>query len=224
MFRTIDEGEKARHVSYYAYLVRGIHTEALERAMSLPQPGRWWEPPAYMIRAGDVQLFDWDANLALARVHLTVPEIDLGSYELMLCDDGCRMPLGNLIPSRVHVAEDPVAAQTARNLQKTNARLDLELARTRHALRETRHQLGAVDRDATASSEAVARLTDRLASRSEAPSPSWIAYVGWFFAGVLLTLVIVRRRHRMPPAEPALSRSFRVDDGISTVETERTSV
>lgn len=200
LFETIEDAQRARHVDCYAYLVHGFDRRALERAMSRPEPGRWWDPSGPITKIGTVELVHSDGNLVPARVRLTIPQVPPGSYDLMLCDSGCRTPLANLIPSAVHVTDDPVAAQTSRKLQDRNARLDLALAQVRSDLRDARRELRKVERDAAKANDAVARLNARLVTPRARPATPWVAYAGWFLAGAAIALLASRRRLRTPPA------------------------
>ncbi|CAN5545391.1 hypothetical protein BH20ACT21_BH20ACT21_05520 [soil metagenome] len=174
-FRGVVDAQKASNSDYYAYLVRGIDREALRWAMSRPQPKRWWKPPAEMTLLGDVDLSQWDTNSARSTARLTIPELSLGRYHLMLCDRGCRNPLGNLIPARVEVVDDPLAAQTSRKLQDATDRTSLALARLRKDLRqsdsrvylgaaEQLRKLGGVKANASETAQAVTALRKRLES------------------------------------------------------------
>jgi hypothetical protein len=116
----------------------------------------------------------------------------------MLCDIGCGHPLGNLIPSSVHVTEDPLAAQTSRHVQETNERLDLALARLHFDLRATRREFRAVAASAAETREDVVRLKERPAVRNVPPPVPWVAYAGWFLAGTTTALLVGRRRTELP--------------------------
>jgi hypothetical protein len=201
MFRTIEVAEKARTSAYYAYLVRGVDTEALDRAMSRPEPKRWWTPPEEMILIGDVELSRWNSNLAIATAHLSIPDIPSGRYNLMLCDAGCSTPLGNLIPMGVRVTPDALAAKTARRLQRANSKLQLALARVRRDVRQTKKHLAHVEGAAAESIDAVGRLEEKLSSRDPVPAPTpWWAFAAWFFGGSAVALAAIRlgRKRSVP--------------------------
>jgi hypothetical protein len=197
-FRSIEDARRADQEEYYAYLVHGFDKSRLERAMSRPQPGRWWEPPAHIVKVGRVELLDWNGNLADARVHLDIPKIAPDSYHLMLCNEDCRRPLANVIPARVQVTTDRVAAQTSRRLHETRERLRLALARIRHDIREGQHALQLAMEEATRATEAVALLKQSRSNRRPELSP-WIAYLGWLLGSAALGLLVRRRQVRTPP-------------------------
>lgn len=225
MFETLEVAQRARTVDYRAYLVRGIDTQAL-RATSEPQLRRWWTPPAEMTLVGDVELSRWDANLAIANAHLTIPEMTPGYYNLVLCDVGCQTPLGNLSPLRVQVSADAFAAQTARKVEQINARLKLALARVRSDLRRTQRQVraarsaaseaaaghAAAAEVAAATHDAIARSEERI-SALEAGSRSdpWTVYPAWFLIGAATALVGVRFRRRRDHAVSSLAPEVSIE-------------
>ncbi|HVL63617.1 MAG TPA: hypothetical protein VM573_00425 [Actinomycetota bacterium] len=190
-FPDLKEAHAARDVPYYAYLVEAFDEKALERAMSRPDPEPWWEPSGRVFRIGDVSLTGWDSNIARARVQMTVPEVEPGSYALMLCDAGCRTPLGNIVPAPVRVTQDVLAAQTARRLDRVRDRLRFQLARIRHDLREARGDLEA----ATTTADSTSPRTPEAVPDSAPPVP-WPAFAGWFFAGVATAALLGAVLHR----------------------------
>ena len=126
------EGAQNGSVPYYAYLVADIDEDMLNEAMSKPFDPDWWEPPDDATRVGDITFDRWDSNYAWAHVEIAIPALPGGRYWLMLCNEGCRKPLADVVPSEVFVVEDRL---TARFAAKT-------LANTR-LLRE---KLGPLDR------------------------------------------------------------------------------
>jgi hypothetical protein len=79
MFRDLEVAERARKSGqFHAYLARGVDYNALDRAMSVPEPERWWSPPDELTLIGNVRLSNWDANLAIATTELNVPEVAQG--------------------------------------------------------------------------------------------------------------------------------------------------
>lgn len=199
MFETLGEAERARMQTFYAYLVMEFDEKALDEAMSRGEPGDWWSPLTEPIRIGTVELFGWDANLAKARVRLDVPQVAPGPYSLMLCDEGCEVPLANVIPSGVEVTTDALAARTMRRLQDAEADLALALQRTRNDVRQTRaamrHALSEDAEQDAAQGERIRVLGKQLADVPRPDGPPWFAYAGWFFAGGAAALLLVGRRH-----------------------------
>lgn len=222
MFRNLGVAERARNSGeFHAYLARGVDYISLNKAMSVPEPKRWWSPPRELTLIGDVRLSNWDANLAIATTELDVPEVAPGSYALMLCNVGCVTPLGNLIPLQIQVSADALAAQTARRLQKTNARLDLALARVRGDLKQQTRQLNVAKADSAESTEAIARLQDKVSSLdSEAPSTPWLPHLLFFLAGAAATFLVLRFRRQgsSGPPEPPIARI--PDDARELVSTQ----
>ena len=199
-FHTMREGKPARGTRWHAYLLPQIDIRALDRAMQVAQPGDWWEPPGTMILAGEVRLSKETDGFVDALVHLTVPEIAPGSYYLMLCDVGCRTPLGEVIPQRVEVVADAFSAQIARKLERTNDRMTGALEDVRNELRRARIKVDALESILIQYREANEVLKDRITAleRKRPPTPSpWTAFAGWFVAGVAvsaLALTVVHRR------------------------------
>jgi hypothetical protein len=185
--------------------------------MSPPEPRRWWTPPRELLLVGDVELSQWDSNLAMSRADLTVPDVPPGRYELMFCDRGCRNPLGNLIPMPVQISDDTLAAQTARKLQATKERLELTVARLHRDLRLTEKKAGAAEADAEESADAIAALRKRLSSldTSRGPSTPWVPHVAWFVTAVVIAVALRLRRsdpvtdHRAAPEQvPDVTREL----------------
>lgn len=204
LYGSIEEAKEARGVDYYAYLVKEFDRRLLERAMTRPEPDRWWRPLSPVIKAGEVTLFDGDANLTRGRLQLLIPEIPPGRYALMLCDAGCRTPLGNHIPVPVNVTEDVLAAKTARRLDESNERLRLALARVRRDVRQTQRQLRHVQNQANEDEGTVATIPGKPASDADEGVPPWIAYAGWFVAGAAAAALSLTRRRRRASLRPDL--------------------
>lgn len=194
MFDSLDEAEAAKEQAFFAYLVRAFDRAALEDAMTRPNPGEWWRPTSEPILAGTVELMQWDANLAKGRVALDVPDVPPGPYFLMLCDAGCDVALGDLIPSRVDITDDVLAAQTTRRLQEAEADLTLALQRSRSELRETRSSLRRAQANDAEQDRRIGKLETDLAEASKPESPPWITYAGWFSAGATAVFLFLRRR------------------------------
>ena len=173
-------------------------------------PGDWWQAPRQTILVGTVTLSHRGDGFFDATAHVTVPEITTGSYYFMLCDTGCRTPLGDVIPQRVDVAGDAFSAQLARKLTRSNFALQEALARQR---RQLRREIRQVERElvelkvSSPNADEVARLNDRVAAlERDRPSTPWPAYAGWFVAGAavsFLALTVIRRR-RDTASEPPL--------------------
>lgn len=180
-FSTLEAAERAHEIEYHAYLLRDIDADALAEAMSRPDPKRWWTPPDEMILVANIGL-TWESNIASATARVTVPEISPGGYYLMLCDTGCRTPLGHAIPTRVQVSPDPVAAAAARKVERARESTRAALARVRHRISRAESRLERATARADISTDAVAEL-QREPSRDDVPSTPWFAYIGWFVAG-----------------------------------------
>lgn len=207
LFGSIEAAERAEDTQYFAYVVKDFDQRSLDKAMSRPNPEDWWRPLTPPIRVGTVALTNRDANLTRGRVHLDMPEIPTGGYSLMLCDAGCQNPLANHIPIPVNITSDALAAQTARRLDKTNDRLTLALARVRHDVRQTQRELRRMQGSATAAaSEADGQSHHQVPVTNRESRPPWIAYAGWFLAGVLAVFVVMRPRRDRLAAEIVIER------------------
>ena len=228
MFRGLESADRAREETFHAYLARGIDREALDKAMTVAEPKGWWTPPRELRLIGDVELSNWDSNMAVATAELSVPEMTPGSYSLMLCNVGCRKPLADLIPTRVHVSADPIAAQTARRLEGTNNRLNIEFARVRRDLKGHSRQLKARKVDSLESAESISQLQDGLIAlqielaslNNEAPPVQWPTYLMLFVAGAASTLLAMRwRRRSAAPPDTVIPRI--PDDPRELISTHR---
>ena len=192
-FRSVEEAREARNVDYFAYLVRRFDRRALKRAMTRPEPRRWWDPIGGVTRAGKVTLGRGNSNLLRARVELHVPQVKPGSYALMLCDAGCETPLADFVPASIHVTRDAEVARAARKMHDANARLGLAVARARSNLRATRRALDAIEREP---SDGARRAENRtVQSRDSRPRP-WTGYAVGFFVGAAGALLLTRGRRR----------------------------
>ncbi len=196
MFDSIEEAEEAKNDAFFTYLVHDFDQAALDEAMKRAQPGDWWEPRSEPLRVGTIDLIKSDGNLATARVRLDVPQIGERSYYLMLCDLGCETALGSVIPARVSVTADVLAAQTSRRLERTEAGLTAALQRSRSEMRETRRALRRSLSNDAKQADAIQALERQLANTRRSEPPPWIAYAGWFFAGAAIMLVLARGRRQ----------------------------
>jgi hypothetical protein len=162
---TVDRGP------YFVYLLRGFDYSVVQRAMRTGDPGPWWS----VGNADAIRV----ARVRSGRVSFTVPPISPGTYDLMLCDNGCRHPLGDLVPARITVVADRRMAEHAQRLHRLEARLD-DQARLLRAAR-------------LATTNASLRLDElqaavRAATRREQPERDlpFFALAGWLVAGLLV--------------------------------------
>jgi hypothetical protein len=94
-----------------------------------------------------------------------VPEVEPGDYVVSLCNDPCRKPLGDLLPSSITIASDDSEARLLGRIKRLesslfNARMRMgPLARriAQDAANQTRHEMEAL----------VKELTKRVASAEE---------------------------------------------------------
>lgn len=202
--------QRARGLNYGAYLMRDINQDLLDRAMSVPDPKRWWEPVPGMIRVGDVKILGSSSNWVRAAVRISLPEIGTGSYYLMLCDPGCRRPLADVVPTRVRVTAEPLAAEALRQVARYRAHTDMKILRLDRLARGARARAVALEAEVARMDAEMGALRTRLAASGEAPSNRWEPYVLGATAGTLLVLLgtllasALRRRVGSPVGDIAL--------------------
>jgi len=94
-----------------------------------------------------------------------VPDVEPGDYVVALCNDPCRKPLGDMLPTSISIASDDAEARLLGRIKRLeskllNARMRMgPLARqiARDAANQTRHEIEAL----------VEALTKRVASAEE---------------------------------------------------------
>jgi hypothetical protein len=202
-FRSVAAAQEAHESGgFYVHLLRGFDYSVLEPAMREPSPRNWWTlGGAEAIQVGPATFGVTDGNLGWARAAFTVPELEPGSYHVMLCDAACTEPLGDVFPAqRFTVVADPATVQLA---QRAN-RLERRVGRQAAQLAARRADAGR-DRITAQNTQAeVEQLERRISAlaaevqRPERVSP-W-AYAGWLLtatlAGALVLLIHRRRRSR----------------------------
>jgi hypothetical protein len=204
-FDSVAAAEEARTPGrFYVHLLRGFDYSVLEPAMREPDPRNWWSlGGAEAIPVGPATVSVSGANMGRASAEFTVPELQPGTYHVMLCDAACAQPLADVFPTEgFTVVADPVTVQVAQRLERLERRIRNQAGRLTAAgvdagrERITTRNLGSE----------VAQLESRVSSlagerRSSPPVAPW-AYAGWLVAGALagaLALLVVRRRRSRPP-------------------------
>lgn len=204
-FDSVAAAEEARTPGrFYVHLLRGFDYSVLEPAMREPDPRNWWSlGGAEAIPVGPVTVGVSGANMGRASAEFTVPELQPGTYHVMLCDAACAQPLADVFPTEgFTVVADPVTVQIAQRLERLERRIRNQAGRLAAAgvdagrERITTRNLGSE----------VQQLERRVSSlagerRSSPPVAPW-AYAGWLVAGALagaLALLVVRRRRSRPP-------------------------
>jgi hypothetical protein len=215
LFDSIEAAERAEHTAYFAYLVKDFDRRALDRAMSRPDPKNRWRPFGPVVQVGIVTPSGRDANLSRGSVDIDVPDVAPGAYWIMLCDAGCRTPLGNHIPVPVNVISDALAAQTARRFHQANERLTFSLAQVRGDVRRMQRKVRELRADAA---DAVAEPEPTVVIERATSRPSWIPYAGWFVAGAAVALIFARRR-REEKQLPEILIEPAPDDARELIET-----
>jgi len=215
MFRTAEAAQRAG-VSrrFYVYLLERFDFSPVHEAMSEQQElGRWTLGDARAIVVGEVS-FDrktWGpmSNVVTARVGFVVPEVQPGNYALMLCDEGCRHPLADVIPAPVTVYADPATARLARRLERLEWDLAVLAEEHPQAQQAKKIAAGAWGRVAELQAnlrgleQSIEELEAAPAAAGDRPSTPWASFIGWFLAGVasaMLVLVKMARRDRSVPS------------------------
>lgn len=194
LFATIEEAGRAKSDGFGVFLVQSYDKRLLEDAMTRPEPDHWWEPLSTPVRIGNVDLIDPDSNLMKARVTFTVPEVAPGRYAIVLCSaPNCEEPLGNVVPAEVMVTEDVLLAKTARRVANQRFENQMSFVRVRHRLKGVREQVSDLRAKIGEPDPAPAAAPDSPTLTPEATTP-WVAYAGWFFAGVSTAFLLLRRR------------------------------
>ncbi|MPZ70634.1 MAG: hypothetical protein GEU71_14065 [Actinobacteria bacterium] len=204
------EADAAKSKNFHAVLVEGIHANALAANMEPTSYPKWWTPPTEMTLLGDVVFDRWDLNYARATVDLKVPEMPPGQYQLLFCDRGCQHPMGNVGPQEVTVSADALLARTARGLVETQGKLHLALVRARSDLREITRQAKATEGMAGNSVEAITALQNEMFSLdTDPPAIPWVAFAGWFVAGLAVAFSATQLRQRVRRVLPRVARRAR---------------
>lgn len=184
----------SRDVQYYAYLVRGFDDELLLEAQGQAEPDRWWglTDTTELVRVGTVTTSNWSHNLGDAQAVITIPEVDTGKWSLMFCDDGCRSPLGSVIPTEIRVRPDVAAAEAARQQALAQERDEVEeqLREDLEATRAQADEAAAAAANANAALEAVqADVDDLIAAQQDTSGTPWTVLAATFAAGVAWALL-----------------------------------
>jgi hypothetical protein len=167
----------------FVYLLRGLDDSVVQRAMRTARPVDWWSRgDAEAIPAGRFPT-------AGGRAAFAVPDVEPGVYDVMLCDAGCRYPLGDVIPTTLRVVADPLVANHALRLERAEARLD------RHARRLARSQV--TSRGLEDEIEQLQADLHSVRSRARDGRTPILAYSGWLLAGFALgVFTALAARHR----------------------------
>lgn len=219
MFDTIEEADAARSEAFGVYLVESYNKQLLDDAMTRPQPDVWWQPQSTPMRVGDLKLINQDSNLMKARVSFTVPAVPPGRYALVLCSNpDCAQSLGNVIPSDVAIVDDPLLAQTARRVANESFKNEMALVRVRHRLKGMREQLSNLRTQADEQQDSGASSAPVSPTRAPEPPTPWVAYAGWFLAGLATACLFLLGRRPKPTAHQVLGEPI-PDDARELVNT-----
>lgn len=206
--------DAAKSKDFHAVLVQGIRAKALAADMEPTSYPLWWTPPTKMTLLGDVVLDHWDVNHARATVDLKIPEMPPGQYQLLFCDRGCQHPMANIRPQEVTVSADALLARTARGLVETQGKLYPALARLRIDLREITRQAKSTEGMAGNSVEAITALQNEMFSLdADPPAIPWVAFAGWFVAGLAVAFSATQLRRRARSGAPRGARRARTGRG-----------
>ena len=218
-FETPREARAGRETPFFVYLIQDLDQEMVEEAMSGPEPESWWEPPVRSAIVGDVQITRRDGNLVWFRTDIEIPQVPLRDYSIMLCNQGCREPLGSVVPVGVQVTADTAAAQNARAIDQLTNELRSQRANLLHRINGLRGRITNLRADADSlesrlDSGASAPLTTATAT-SETP---WTAYAGWYAAGALSMLLLALAVRRRKPAPVAAAESAPEPDRVIVLD------
>lgn len=221
LFDTVAEAKQAqREDDYFVYLVRGFDRSVLEKAMMKAEPGDWWSVgDAELVRVGGVDLGrTTDANLVVVRASFRVPDIDPGTYALMLCDAGCVHPLADVVPTTgFTVVADPMTARLARRVGRVEQRLArAQLRRLDERVLVARAESAAVrsELEELRAETAVLRRQAR-----ESKTPPWI-FAGWLVAGIAVAgaaVLLLRRRRTLEPSHDVLDPWYVTDEELKEI-------
>lgn len=202
-FTTMQQAQEAKTTRYYAYLVRGHDRSLLRRAVTQPEPPRWWAllPDAELVRVGRVRITNWDANLGEARARIKIPAVTTGRWNLMFCNLGCQQPMGSAVPTVVRVTADAETAQTARRVARLEEQSHAAMSALRTELRTVRQVAAAATADATSTrrqlNDVLGRVHALETAVAQPPSRSWWPWaVAAALAGLLGATVVTTRRRR----------------------------
>lgn len=215
-FETVSALQAAMDGRFRAYLLADVDFPRVEEAMSEPDASHWWRLGEATAIELDEVFFDREAwgdmsNVVTARADFVVPEVQPGKYALMLCDEGCHQPLGDVFPTTVTVYADAATAGLARRLEGLES--DLAVLAEEHPQAQQAKKIAAGAWGRVAELQANLRGLEQIIEELEAapaaagdrPSTPWGTFIGWFLAGVTTALLagslLVRRlMHRDRPA------------------------
>jgi hypothetical protein len=215
-FPSIADAEEAEENGrYYVYLLRHLDDSVVDRAMMKPFRKNWWSPgAAETVRVARVRLDMAGSNLGSAQASFVLPKLALGTYAVMLCDDGCEHPLASVVPTPgFTVVADPATARLARRLDRVQRRVAGQGRRLAAAREAAQAAAGQAQEKARAVGWHLVRLEKKLNALErqirDKPDPGsstlW-QFGGWLVAATLAlasaTLLSRRRRSRSPERTP----------------------
>jgi hypothetical protein len=188
--------ERARRGElFYAYLIAEFDFRVVRRAAAGPFSHDWWTlGAARPIPVGTLGI-DWKPIPARAEVGFVMPDLEPGTYALMFCDLGCLRPLGDIVPAKVTVVEDPLVALLARRLERREMeglRQLSSLQAARRVAKEAREEAKAATEGAAALATRIRELEARVATLEEPGRFPSLASAGWLVTGAVCALVGAR--------------------------------
>ena len=182
---------------FYVHLLRGFDYSVLEPAMRQAAPRNWWTlGGAEAIPVARATVGITDRNAGWARASFTMPELEPGTYHVMLCDAACTEPFASVFPAaRFTVVADPATALLTRRAN----RLDRRIGRQATQLTDVRADAHRMHITAQNTQEEIEALERRIASlTADAQRPEPVGPWAWLAAATLtgvLVLLVRRRRH-----------------------------
>jgi hypothetical protein len=220
LFEKIEEAQAARAGgNYYAYLLTDLDWSMVLDAQNEEFSPDWWKPanvPRYKVGTVSFEAargFGKGSNVLRATTRLDIPAVTPGAHALMLCDEGCRHPLGDVVPSKVTVVASASEARLARSIERVDFRVEVEAAELDDKLGQLRRRVArASDLDALVTEvdsldDEVSQEIERLHTRLEGLAQRTKQESGWdeaiwlmlavFAAGVagtVGTVLLLRKR------------------------------
>jgi hypothetical protein len=214
LFASAEAANAAREERFAIYLLDGFNHSILERAMRRATPGRgdWWSlGDAEPLEVGRLSL-TVSRNTGVVRGSFRVPRLPRGGYAVMLCDTGCRRPLGDSVPRLgFTVVADPVTARVSAQIEHLTDRLAVQtgkLTAARAALSGGRGRVAALARDVERLRGEVDAVR-REVSAADARAAGRSKMLAWFAGGVIVALsaalALAWRRRRRARWDAALA-------------------
>ena len=191
-----------RGETFFVYLIEDFNRRLLNRALSKGVPGDWWRlDGATATQLAPIQIVAGDSGLARARASFRMPRTPPGEYSLMICDEGCTRPLGDVIPTTLTVVRSPTVARLEVATDRMRGRLgraEASTARLRVRMQRSLDEVGSLRGVVSTLRVEVSHLEGRLGRAEDASVPAWgaLLWTSLGGAGVALAFLFYLRRNR----------------------------